>query len=184
MYIYVWLGLLDFWWSGPHNGPPHSWSSGDNCVAVLFFIAQHNQLSSKFQRFRKRESCQLGVLSAVEKYIAQDFLIENEAFSNKTKVFKDGSTKVERTVNVYANYRNQQERTFWPKEFLWVSPVFQENLHCVQNWSQNEFGGILKSLYDRKSDPDAKVIPTMWRTGPPIICCARLTVLLCYTPSW
>ena len=32
-------------------------------------------------------------------------------------------------------------------------------------------------LYDRKSDPDAKVTPKMWRTGPPIICCARLTVL-------
>ena len=33
------------------------------------------------------------------------------------------------------------------------------------------------AFYDHKSDPDAEVTPTMWRTGPPIICCVRLTVL-------
>ena len=30
------------------------------------------------------------------------------------------------------------------KQFLSILPVFQENLHCVQNWSQNDFAGILK----------------------------------------
>ena len=66
---------------------------------TLSLFTQH-LLSSKFASFRKWESCQLGVKYSVARYKAPYFLHENETFSNKTKVFKDGSTKVERTVHV------------------------------------------------------------------------------------
>ena len=58
-------------------------------------VTQH-LLSSKFGSFRKWQSCRLGrkVYSALPSNWKRDL-------SNKTKAFKDGSTKVERTVCVY-----------------------------------------------------------------------------------
>ena len=63
-------------------------------------------LSSKFQLFGSRKVVSWVRNMWSKKYIAPYLQNENETFSNKAKVLKDGNTKVERTVllNVYANY--------------------------------------------------------------------------------
>ena len=51
--------------------------------------------------FLEVETLSVGRVICGRTVLACYLLNENETFSNKTKVFKDGSTKVERTIHVY-----------------------------------------------------------------------------------
>ena len=52
-----------------------------------------------------------------------------------------------------------------------ILPGFQENLQCVQNWRQNEFGGILKSYPPGYVEINGKLSPI------PQICILKATIL-------
>ena len=63
-----------------------------------------------------------------------------------------------------------------------ISNLVQKRVHSFKISFAEEFGQKdIENAYNRESDPEAKLIPKIKQTGPLIMCCRKLNVLMYYT---